>query len=314
MIFNKSLIDGQFPDIWKEIRIVPVYKSGKQKDVKNYRPISIISTMAKAFESLVYQHMYTHLKNYVRDKQHGFMCKRSTNTNLLLHVTNIAECIDHGYQMDAIYADFSKAFDKVNHRLLLSKLQANGISDSLLKWSKSYLVNRKSRVVINGHQSEVFIAESGVPQGSNLGPLFFNIFINDITDIFFNSNASLFADDLKLTRIVHCDNDIKLLQEDLSRLNDWCNTNKMFLNVDKCYHIKFTRNKNTLLSVYDIDDRQLTEVSMIRDLGVVLDSKLTFVPHIDKTLDLANKSLGFVLRTSKNFKRCATIIRLAKQS
>ncbi|KAG6441632.1 hypothetical protein O3G_MSEX001902 [Manduca sexta] len=171
-IFNKSLTSGIFPNKWKEARIVPIFKNGKKDLVLNYRPISILSTFAKIFEVLVYPYVYNLVKNQISPHQHGFMLKRSTNSNLLNYIDDVALAVDAGYQVDAIYTDFSKAFDKVNHTLLLKKLNHFGVNGKMLGWCKSYLENRSSVVVIDGYKSKSFVASSCVPQGSNLGPLF----------------------------------------------------------------------------------------------------------------------------------------------
>lgn len=310
LIFNRSIKTGQFPDKWKVSKIVPIHKSGRKEMVCNYRPISIISTMAKVFESLVFVYIYNNIKHMLHKQQHGFVSQRSTTTNLLLHVSLLCDSVDMGNQVDVVYTDFSKAFDKVNHKILVKKLSLYGISNPLLAWCESYLSGRFSTVVIDGHQSKMFSNCSGVPQGSNLGPLFFNIFINDIIAIFKCSTVSLFADDLKLARVVRGRDDQYLLQGDIDRLTEWCRRNRMYLNIEKCYHIKFTRKKKFFPSKYSIDQQELTELTQIRDLGVILDSRLTFGPHIDHCLDLANKSLGFIMRSSKSLKNPLTILKL----
>ncbi|KAA5570056.1 hypothetical protein F3G14_19200, partial [Acinetobacter baumannii] len=141
---------------------------------------------------------------------HGFMTKRSTNTNLFQYVDDVAVIVDNSGKVDAIYTDFSKAFDKVKHSILLEKLHQFGIEVPLLRWCSSYLNQRPSQVVIDGHSSNPFIASSGVPQGSILGPLFFNIFINEITNLFKYSTCYLFADDLKIMRVINDVNDAEL--------------------------------------------------------------------------------------------------------
>ncbi|KAA5593060.1 hypothetical protein F3G61_30925, partial [Pseudomonas aeruginosa] len=174
----------------------------------------------------------------------------------------------------------------------------------------SYLNQRPSQVVIDGHSSNPFIASSGVPQGSILGPLFFNIFINEITNLFKYSTCYLFADDLKIMRVINDVNDAELLQRDIDKLVDWCQINIMYLNISKCLHIKFTLKRNIIPTQYHISGECLSEVSQTRDLGVELDTKLNFTKHIDKIIDAANKSLSFVLRNGKEFKKVSTTLLL----
>ena len=176
-IFNASLKQGIFPEVLKEARVVPVHKKGNKTDISNYRPISILSSIAKVFESLIYPLILSHVRNALSNDQHGFLPKRSTNTNLVGYVNQAAELVDQNIQVDTIYTDFSNAFDRVDHRILVQKLRAYGVRDPLLSWCRSYLNNRKSRVVLDGSASIQYRIVSGVPQGSNLGPLFFLIYL-----------------------------------------------------------------------------------------------------------------------------------------
>lgn len=310
VLFNRSLQESIFPDKWKEARVVPLFKNGNRKCVTNYRPISILSAISKLFESMVHTVMYSHIKKHITIKQHGFMAKRSCITNLVLFTSDIKESVDQNTQVDVIYTDFSKAFDKVNHNFLVKKLNALGVTDIFLEWCKSYLTNRFSRVVVHGKQSRPFTASSGIPQGSILGPLFFNVYINDITNVVKHSRVYLFADDLKLLKPILNTSDAKYLQDDINNIHEWCIKNKMYLNSSKCHHIKFTRKRNKLQTSYFIASNKLEEVTSIRDLGVLMDSKLGFSEHIDKITTDAYKSLGFILRCTRGFKKPAAIIQL----
>lgn len=310
IIFNSSLAAGEYPDIWKRARIVPIYKSGAKELITNYRPISILNVASKVFESLVYEILYSHIKNYISYNQHGFMAHRSTNSNLVQYISDAKECVDLGMQYDVIYTDFSRAFDKVNHSILLSKLHSYGISGVLLDWCKSYLQKRCSNVVLNGNKSMSFIACSGMPQGSNLGPLFFNIFINDISKDVKHSKIYLFADDLKVARVIKNQLDSQLLQNDVNIISKWCHANKMILNLSKCYHVKLTRKHLPIQTRYNILGNELDELSLIRDLGVWVDSELRFSMHLDNILESVNRTLGFVFRSGREFKRPSTMIKL----
>lgn len=310
LIFSNSLNSGIFPEKWKEARIVPIYKSENRQNIVNYRPISILCTMSRVFESLVYEQSFKVLGRRINGQQHGFLSGRSTATNLFSYITELISNIDNRLQVDAIYTDFSKAFDKVNHTLLVNKLREFGLSERLLKWCSSYLHGRSSTVVIDGYSSQPYLAKSGVPQGSVLGPAFFNIFINDIVSIFQHSKVYLFADDLKIIKTITNNFDVELLQEDLNRLIQWCNHNQMTLNPKKCFSIRFTRKQRYVQSQYFIETEKLAVVRAIRDLGVVLDSELRFTSHIDNIITTATKTLGFVLRNSKEFRQPSTTIKL----
>lgn len=308
IIINKSLSSGIFPMAWKEALVVPLFKSGDTTLVKNYRPISIITVFAKVFETLLCPILSWQFKQFILPEQHGFVKARSTATNLLSFVEDLTVEVDRGKTVDVIYTDFTKAFDTVNHFLLLQKLSSLGIAGDILKWCRSYLSNRKSVVVVGGHKSKPFIAQSGVPQGSHLGPLLFTFFINDISKCFSNSKFYMFADDLKFFRVVNSQQDQLLLQTDLNKLVSWCTLNDMNLNIDKCKIVRFTRKKELTAVSYSVDDVPLGEVDHIRDLGIIIDNKLRFNIHIDQIAKQGFKTLGFVMRNCKEFKKPSTTL------
>lgn len=310
LIFNRSLSSGVFPDLWKKAKVIPIYKSGQKDNIKNYRPISILSTFAKVFESLVCPYIQTHFKLYLCSSQHGFVGSRSTCTNLATFTEMLSDAIDCGKQVDVIYTDFSKAFDRVPHHILLSKLSAYGITGTLYDWLKSYLENRSFFVAVNGFQSGTYRSSSGVPQGSHVGPVLFIIFVNDIPYCLRFSECFMYADDLKFSRIIESENDCILLQRDVDSLVKWCNDNGMSLNVKKCFHVKYTRKKKGTASVYRVGPEVIQEVDQTRDLGVVFDSALTFVPHVEGVIKKASRMLGFVIRNVAGFKRKRTKILL----
>lgn len=310
LIYNKSLKTGVFPQKWKMAKVVPVYKSDDSTAISNYRPISILSAFAKIFEALLSPYFQKHLRLYLSDNQHGFVSRRSTNTNLVPFTELLIHAIDQGHQADVIYTDFSKAFDKVSHKVLINKLRAYGISGSLLGWISSYLMFRVFSVVVNGYQSDLQTVSSGVPQGSLLGPILFNFFINDIPECFKFSEVFMYADDLKFVKIVESDRDARNLQSDLNRLILWCKSNGMLLNAKKCYHVKFTRKTQALSHAYYVDSHEISEVENVKDLGVTFDKKMTFVPHLDNVIKRSSKMLGFMLRNSKGFRDNRTKILL----
>ncbi|CAH2109339.1 unnamed protein product [Euphydryas editha] len=306
LIFNLSLSTGIFPEKWKLAKVVPIHKSDAKDIVSNYRPIAILPALGKVFEGLIAPILQSYFKKYVSDYQHGFTPARSTRTNLVTFVENIIEAVDSNKQVDAIYTDFSKAFDKVSHDVLIQKLHVYGFTDPFLKWLGSYLTNRYFYVVVNGYKSNIFRITSGVPQGSHLGPILFNIFINDLPECFSNSTAYLFADDLKIMRIVDSERDALLLQSDINELLDWCKNNGMELNINKCSQITFTRKNKPYVYNYLISGSLLNVVDTIKDLGVIIDRKLTFIPHIDTIIKKASKSLGFIIRNTKSFRKTET--------
>ncbi|KAG7297988.1 hypothetical protein JYU34_018748 [Plutella xylostella] len=215
--------------------------------------------------------------------------------------------MDGGGQVDCIYTDYSKAFDRIDHSLLLCKLHRLGIHGDLFRWFSSYVTRRSQAVAVNGFLSPFTEISSGVPQGSLLGPLLFVIFINDITSCFQHSQLFLFADDMKIAKRICSADDQTDLQSDLCRLDSYCLANKLDLNVSKCYLITFTRKIHPLQFGYSLKNTDLIRVNQVRDLGVVHDEKLLFDHHIDQLISKANKSMGFLIRISRNFTKIKTI-------
>ncbi|RVE40268.1 hypothetical protein evm_015082, partial [Chilo suppressalis] len=307
LIFEKSVTSGIFPSEWKRSHVIPIFKKGNKEDVTNYRPVSIISQFAKVFERIIYPTLTNYFKNFITDSQHGFCSGKSTVSNLMDYTTELIKSVDGRLQVDSVYTDLSSAFDKVDHGILLSKLKAYGIHGDLLRWISSYLKDRIQSVTVHGYKSDDYVSISGVPQGSHLGPILFLAFINDISVSIKYSKFSIFADDLKLYRVVNNQEDSSLLQRDIDAVVGWCNANKMKLNPQKCTHIKFTRKETPFASYYSVSDHRLKESSNIRDLGVLLDSKLNFVDHIDSIVTQSWKMLGLVKRVSKDFKNIDTL-------
>lgn len=312
IIFNDSLRTGVFPTVWKESFITPIFKSGDISDVKNYRPITKLSLFPKIFESLIVKKIHFDLQNIIIPEQHGFCPGKSVLTNLIPFTHSLSLNMDQRKQIDVIYTDFTKAFDRVNHDLLIAKLKHNGVHGSLLRWIESYIKNRSQFVVSNGYTSRKIMVTSGVPQGSHLGPILFNIFINSISECFKYSEFQLFADDLKLYKCINSLQDCLELQEDVDRLNNYCISNDLHLNINKCYLVRFTRNRKLIQYNYHITGNILEVKNTIRDLGIIYDSKLMFNTHIDEIVKKAYKLLGFILRVCKSFTSVESLIILYK--
>ncbi|CAG9121479.1 unnamed protein product [Plutella xylostella] len=307
ILFKRCVDEGVMPTIWKSAYISPIHKKGPKECVDNYRPISKLCLVSKILERVVYNQLYRALSHTFSPAQHGFLKCRSTVSNLLLFSDFISDHLARGDQVDAIYTDYSKAFDRIDHTLLLKKLHIQGIRDNLLKWFHSYLSNRSQAVVLNGFTSTWKDIPSGVPQGSLLGPLLFIVFIGDIDSCFANSSHLLFADDMKIYKTVNNAADATSLQEDLVRLDAYCADNKLDLNVTKCLIISFSRKRSPYEFDYRIRSQKLARVYSTRDLGVIFDSRFTFDEHIDSVVGKACRALGFVMRSSKPFKSMKTV-------
>lgn len=307
IIYNKSISEGCFPTIWKRALVTPIPKGGNRHDVKQYRPISKLCILAKIFEKMVTSFLTIQLHHSIITEQHGFCRGRSVNTNLVTYTDFLLNALDDGYQVDAVYTDFSKAFDKINHSILIKKLSRIGMHGDLLRWIESYVGNRCQAVALKGYRSRFLNIPSGVPQGSHLGPFLFSLYINDINLCFSNSHHLLYADDTKIYRVVQSSDDCAKLQQDLYSFERFCSNNCMPLNLDKCYVITFSRKFHPIKYNYSISGRNIARVDFIRDLGVTLDSKLHFNKHIDCILVRAYKQLGLILRLGKPFTRGSTL-------
>lgn len=187
-------------------------------------------SIPKLFEKLVTDNLSSIFKDLINPNQHGFVSGRSTVTNLSIFQSYIIQAFRGGDQVDAIYTDFSKAFDKVCHSILINKFKALGSQGALLQWIASYLSNRTQVVVVDGVKSFVYGQTSGVPQGSHLGPFLLNLFINDLQSMIRHSQLLLYADDAKIFKSIKSERDAELLQEDLDRVVKWSIVNELPLN------------------------------------------------------------------------------------
>jgi hypothetical protein len=222
-------------------------------------------------------------------------------------VDYLASALDRGMQVDAIYFDFRKAFDTVDHYILLQKLEHYGIGNPLISWINSYLHNRIQYVKFHNNLSRQIIAHSGVPQGSHLGPVLFLVFIHDLSYVLSQCSFLFFADDLKIYNNILNDNDIVLLQNNITNLSTWCYKNNMSLNVTKCKVITFSRKRQPVLNPYHIEGSPISRATIINDLGVIFDEELRFTHHIDSIIAKAFKMTGFVMRQCWDFKNVTVL-------
>ena len=283
-LFNISLSLSSFPSEWKLANVTPVFKNDSPGILKNYRPISLISIIGKVMERCVYKHIYNFLleNRIISSNQSGFTPGDSA-INQLLYITNeFGKALDDGKEVRVVFCDVSKAFDRVWHKGLLTKLKSIGIHGPLLSWIENYLLDRKQRVVINGCCSDWRNVCAGVPQGSILGPLFFIIYINDIVaDI--NSSIKLFADDTSLYIIVDDPVDAaETLNTDLSKIHDWSMKWLVKFNPDKTESMIVSRKSNRPLHPpLMMDNKIINMVSEHKHLGLTISNDGNWGKHVD---------------------------------
>ena len=302
-LFNKSLMSGIFPDDWKCARVIPLFKQGESLDLNNYRPISVISVVAKVFERIVYDQLYNFLSNegIISKQQSGFRSLHSTVSALLEATDSWAFNIDRGYVNAVVFLDLKKAFDTVDHEILLTKMNRYGIQGKSLDWFKSYLTNRKQRCSVNGCLSDFTTLKCGVPQGTILGPLLFLIYINDLPNCLSFSVPRMYADD---THITYAGSDLHLIQSsishDLEKLSKWLVSNKLTLNATKTeFMLIGSRQRLSTLSdtlELSIDNVPIEKVSSVKSLGIYVDENLTWYLHVDKLCKKIASAIGAIKR------------------
>ena len=238
-------------------------------------------------------------------KQHGFRKDRSCLTHLLKDIDDILQNTLNGDESDVIYLDFAKAFDKVDHEILIQKLKLHGIKGQLLIWIQNFLINRKQSVMVDGHHSTFSFVISGVPQGSVLGPILLLIYINDLQDCLKGSTAGSFADDTRLTKSISSIEDTKTLQEDLAHVVQWSNANNMSLHEDKFEFLSYQSPNSKLLRELPFTSEWLKynsstgqtiyPTNIVKDLGVHLSSDFKWSSHVNTIVNSANMMANWVL-------------------
>ena len=286
VLINDCFATGQFPNSLKIAKVFPIHKEGPKDTPSNYRPISILSVIAKLVEKLTYNRLikFINRKSILTSSQFGFRSAHSTTHAITSIHEKILENVDNNKHTISIYLDLSKAFDSVNHRILLNKLEHYGIRGISLNFFESYLSNRKQFTVVNGETSELLNILCGVPQGSTLGPLLFLLYINDLADAsrFF---VSLFADD---TCLVLSHENLTILRlicnAELTHINNWFLANKLTANLTKAskYMITLGRTRVKQPEIFNIvmGNTILERVKSIKYLGVIFDERFRWHEHV----------------------------------
>ena len=276
-LLNLSLSSSKVPQAWKEANVTPVFKKDDPSDCKNYRPISLLSTLGKVMEIIVHKHVFNFLNanSVITSLQSGFVPGDSTVNQLVAICNTFSKALDDGLEVKAFLCDISKALDRVWHKGLLLKLKSVGLTGPLLEWFQNYLSGRKQRVVLPVGASDWVNITAGVPQGSILGPLLFLIYINDIVkDI--QSTIRLFADDTSLYVIVDSpDNASNTLNQDLAKISSWADRWLVLFNPKRTESIFFSRKVSK-----HVHPPTLTSVESHKHLGITFESSGIWHKHI----------------------------------
>ena len=308
-LFNESMTTGVFHDVMKIAEVVPLYKGKARYEVENYRPISLLLTISKLLEKLMYSRVYDFLisSNQLYESQYGFRKNHACEHAIGEFIREVVKNSQLGKITVGIFLDLSKVFDTLEHSVVYKKLERYGIRGKALDWFKSYLSNRKLRTKCRTAssstetRSKLFDVAVGTPQGSCLGPLIFLIFCNDLRLHLTHLQCIQFADDTTLFTshkskcyLEYC------VTTDLERLHDWFKANKLTLNLNKSVMLVFGGNSQTHLNKIKIGGSEITIEKVTKFLGVWIDSELNWNEHISRLILKLKSRLG-LLRCSKNF-------------
>ena len=235
LIWRRSLDKGEIPPCLKIANVVPIHKGGNRGEPANYRPVALTSHLIKLFERVLRNHIVAYMEenNLFNKSQHGFRHGRSCLSQLIAHFDHITQLLENEQNVDVVYLDFAKAFDKVDFLATMRKLHSLGISGKVGRWIYEFLTNRKQAVIVNGTTGTLFEVKSGVPQGSVLGPLLFLVLISDIDEEIAPSFLSSFADDTRVAKGITNEEDVEALQTDLQAIFKWSDENNMKFNYTK---------------------------------------------------------------------------------
>lgn len=288
-IYNKSIAQDTVPDGFKKTLIIPIHKAASPDEVENYRPIAILPIFAKILERLILKRIISFLDKHkiIHKKQYGFRKGHSTIDALADIISKLQEALNNNLKNILLCVDLSKAFDTINHAILLRKLDHYGLRGKINRWFASYLSNRVQRVRWQDHYSEEASIVYGVPQGSILGPVLFVLYVNDLPNIVEYGDVSLFADD---SGVIYSGEDFDCIghhaQQDLQAISEWSINNRLTINTNKTHYVKITsaHSKTDVSLNLHIVGTPIHEENSTKFLGVYIDCHLRWDLHIQKVL------------------------------
>ena len=313
-LLNCILRSGIFPDEWKLANIIPLHKGGNRNNVGNFRPVSLLPLPSKIIEKILHAKIsgYLETNNILDVKQGGFRKKQSTINTIAKLTDDIFNGINNRELTLSCFIDMAKAFDTVNHKILLRKLAKLGIGNLLLKLIENYLADRKQCTTANNIKSSYSKILCGVPQGSILGPLFFIIYVNDIGKCVSHCKHLLYADDTVIYITGNIDITTTYLQEDLNRFKKWCDRNQLTMNIKKTKYVTFGMKSQTRrVHNHDlfIQNVKIDRVNSYKYLGMILDMNLNYNSHLENCLKLISHKAFLLskIRRYINFNTAVTI-------
>ena len=299
-MFNLCIERSIWPDILKTADVIPIYKAGKKNDMGNYRPISLISNIAKIFEKIIHKRLinFINKSDILSKRQFGFIKNIGTKDALNQISKTIYENLDKGLPIAITFLDLAKAFDTVNHKILLDKLYAYGVRGKGHKLIESYLSNRRQKVRIGSYESDFEIIDTGVPQGTILGPLLFILYVNDLLTKMPENSILSYADD---TAVLAKGKTWKEVENQMNKYLDevsiWLRLNKLTINIQKTVYLTFGNYSDSVPRTINIEinGEQLKRVTETKYLGINFDTNMRWSKHIEY---LINKSSYLIDRKS----------------
>ena len=306
LMWRKSLDEGQIPQLLRNSTITPVHKGGSRQEAKNYRPVALTSHLIKVFEKIIRNRVveFLELNNLMNPNQHGFRAGHSCLSQLLQHFDEVTKLLENGKNVDVVYLDFAKAFDKLDFFITLQKLFNLGISGKIFQWIQAFLSNRRQCVFIEGQKSNMEPVISGVPQGSVIGPLLFLIMIRDIDAGISSSSVASFADDTRVLIGASSTDDVNKLQSDLNIIYQWAGENNATFNTGKfqCLRYGFNQELKDSTTYCSVTGSPINSQTSVRDLGVTMSDNAIFSEHTANIVMSAGLKCGWILRTFKTRK------------